>query len=43
MTSINSTELLSDYERDGVVRIPRFLTAEEVAAVRAELERYIAG
>lgn len=41
MTAINTTELLSDYERDGVVRIPRFLTADEVAAVRAELERYI--
>lgn len=33
--------LIADYERDGVVRIARFLTPEEVAAVRAELDRYI--
>jgi phytanoyl-CoA hydroxylase len=34
-------QLLSDYERDGVVLIRQFLTAAEVAAVRAELDRYI--
>lgn len=33
--------LLADYERDGVVRIRGFLSAEEVAAVRTELERYV--
>ena len=33
--------LLQDYERDGVVLIRQFLSADEVAAVRAELERYI--
>ena len=32
---------LADYERDGVVFIRSFLSADEVAAVRAELERYI--
>lgn len=36
-----SPQLLTDYERDGVVLIPQFLTADEVFAVRAELERYI--
>ena len=34
-------QLLADYEHDGVVRIPHFLSADEVAAVRAELDRYI--
>lgn len=34
-------QLLADYERDGVVLVRHFLTAAEVAAVRAELERYI--
>lgn len=38
---MNTEQLLTDYERDGVVRISGFLTADEVAAVRAELERYI--
>lgn len=33
--------LVADYEREGVVLIPQFLSAEEVAAVRTELERYI--
>lgn len=33
--------LVSDYERDGVVLIRSFLSAAEVAAVRAELDRYI--
>ena len=33
--------LLQDYERDGVVLIRQFFSADEVAAVRAELERYI--
>ncbi len=39
--NIESQPLLSDYERDGVVRIPHFLSADEVSAVRAELDRYI--
>jgi phytanoyl-CoA hydroxylase len=34
-------QLLRDYERDGVVRIKGFLSASEVAEVRAELDRYI--
>ncbi len=37
----NSTQILEDYERDGVVLVRQLLTADEVAAVRAELERYI--
>ena len=41
MTLENTPSLIADYERDGVVRIPRFLSADEVAAVRAELDRYI--
>lgn len=41
MSPINTDQLLSDYERDGVVRIPQFLSAAEVAAIRAELARYI--
>jgi hypothetical protein len=41
MNTLNTAQLLTDYERDGVVLIPHFLSADEVAAVRAELERYI--
>ncbi len=37
----DSSQRLADYERDGVVRIRQFLSAAEVTAVRAELERYI--
>ncbi len=37
----NTDELLADHERDGVVLIRQFLSVDEVAAVRAELERYI--
>ncbi len=37
----DSTQRLADYERDGVVRIRQFLSPAEVAAVRAELDRYI--
>lgn len=37
----NATTLLADYEHDGVVRVPHFLSADEVAAARAELDRYI--
>jgi ectoine hydroxylase-related dioxygenase (phytanoyl-CoA dioxygenase family) len=35
------SRLLEDYERDGVVPIRQFLTSEEVAEIRAELDRYI--
>mgnify|MGYP002633321634 CR=1 FL=1 len=38
---INSNKFLADYERDGVIRIPHLLSAEEVASVRTELDRYI--
>ena len=41
MNTINTTKLLDDYERDGVVLIRSFLSAEEVTAVSAELNRYI--
>jgi phytanoyl-CoA hydroxylase len=41
MTSLNTAKLIADYERDGVIHIPYFLSADEVAAVRTELERYI--
>jgi ectoine hydroxylase-related dioxygenase (phytanoyl-CoA dioxygenase family) len=34
-------QLLDDYERDGVVLIREFLSAEQLAEVRDELERYI--
>jgi len=37
----NTGMLLANYEHDGVVRVPHFLSADEVAAVRAELDRYI--
>ena len=32
--------VIADYERDGVVRLPGLFGADEVAALRAELERY---
>lgn len=38
---MNATPFLASYEHDGVVRVPHFLNTDEVAAVRAELERYI--
>ncbi len=34
-------ELLDDYQRDGVVRIREFFSADTVAEIRAELARYI--
>lgn len=37
----NTAMLRANYEHDGVVRVQHFLSAEEVAAVRAELDRYI--
>lgn len=41
MKPMNSAQLLDDYERDGVVLIRQFFSTDEVAAVRAELARYI--
>lgn len=41
MSAISADQLLSDYERDGVVRIPQFLSADEVTTIRSELARYI--
>jgi ectoine hydroxylase-related dioxygenase (phytanoyl-CoA dioxygenase family) len=38
---VDPSQLLSDYDREGVVCIRGFLSPEEVTAVRAELERYI--
>jgi ectoine hydroxylase-related dioxygenase (phytanoyl-CoA dioxygenase family) len=39
--NINPAQVLRNYERDGVVLIHQFLSAGEVAGVRAELDRYI--
>jgi ectoine hydroxylase-related dioxygenase (phytanoyl-CoA dioxygenase family) len=36
----NPSQLLSDYERDGVVLIRQFLSTAEVDELRAELDRY---
>ena len=41
MTKLDHQQILADYEHDGVILIREFLSADEVAAVRAELERYI--
>lgn len=41
MSPLDTKVLLHDYERDGVVLIRGFLSQEEVAEVRAELDRYI--
>ncbi len=41
MNHDDQIQLLQDYERDGVAIIRQFLGADEVAGVRAELERYI--
>ncbi|MFZ4765319.1 MAG: phytanoyl-CoA dioxygenase family protein [Roseimicrobium sp.] len=38
---MSHTELLTHYEREGVLLVPQFLSADEVATVRAELDRYI--
>ncbi len=37
----NPAMQLANYEHDGVICIPHFLSADEVADVRAELDRYI--
>jgi ectoine hydroxylase-related dioxygenase (phytanoyl-CoA dioxygenase family) len=41
MNPVTFSELVADYDRDGVVRFPQFLNKQEVAAVRTELDRYI--
>ncbi len=41
LSRIDKSELLRDYECDGVVTIRQFLSAEEVLAVRAEIDRFI--
>lgn len=37
---MNVEQLLKDYERDGVIRVKQFLSAEEVKTVRREIENY---
>ena len=34
-------QIVEDYERDGVVRVRRFFTAETVSEIRTELDRYV--
>ena len=41
MKHINVSQLFQDYERDGVVRIRRLLTPDQVREIREELDRYI--
>ena len=41
MQAIDINQVQTDYERDGVVRISRFLSLAEAVAVREELDRYI--
>lgn len=41
LSPIDHAELLRDYERDGVVVIRQFLSADEVAAARVEIDRFI--
>ncbi|MEO5802156.1 MAG: phytanoyl-CoA dioxygenase family protein [Verrucomicrobiota bacterium] len=38
---MNIEQILRDYERDGVVRIAKFFSAEETRRVRCEIQRYI--
>lgn len=40
-TDLHLNSLTHDYERDGVIRISAFFSAQEVTAIRAELDRYI--
>lgn len=39
---MNTQQIQSDYERDGVVRIKSFLSPDEVRDVRCQIERYAA-
>ncbi len=41
MKPIEATEVLKDYERDGVALVRGLLSAEEVGVIRDELDRYI--
>lgn len=34
-------QILKDYERDGVVRVPQFLSPADVAQIRREIENYV--
>src|SRR3954469_19044493 len=34
-------DILTDYQRDGVVRVKHFLSPEEVSRVRREIDRYV--
>lgn len=40
MTSSETSQWIEDYERDGVIRVRGLFSVGEVAAIRAELERY---
>jgi phytanoyl-CoA hydroxylase len=41
MNDLDPNTILADYERDGVALVRGFLSAEDVRAIRAELDRYI--
>lgn len=41
MKPLSTTSLIEDYERDGVIRVRGLFSADEVAALRAELERFM--
>ena len=41
MIPLTDMSQITDYERDGVILIRSFLSADEVTAVRAELDRYM--
>ena len=38
---IPSERLVADYQKDGVVLIPRFFSAEKIAEIRGEIDRYV--
>ena len=40
-STIDRHQLLQDFERDGIVVIRQFLTSDEVAVVRSEIDRYV--
>jgi ectoine hydroxylase-related dioxygenase (phytanoyl-CoA dioxygenase family) len=41
MPALNTQSIVEQYERDGVVRVSELFNREQVAAFRAEIERYI--
>lgn len=41
MTALDTRNIVEEYERDGVVRVPKLFDPQQVAALRAEIERYI--